>query len=237
MKEIDKVESDLMSLGDSNYIKSQVSYFAAFSGGYGEGDLFYGVKVPVLRKYLKDKEYNQQQLDDLFASKFHETRFLGLLALLRSFSKASVDEKERLFRYYLQMVKKGFINNWDMIDLSAPLMGSIFIQSPEDFKRYSYLSQSKNVWERRLHIMLAFAFKSNNVELALYACRLAINDSDKLVTKPAGWLIREVGKYNKEAFYSFLNSHYSDMPRESLRYAIERLDSSERNSWLRKSPT
>ena len=235
LKDIAKIESDLMSLGDRNYINSQISYFAAYPGGYGEGDLFYGVKVPLLRKYIKNQEINDELLSELFASKYHETRFIGLLCLMKSFSLATHPDRVKLFGYYLQLVNNRSINNWDMVDLSAPLMGSIFYQDLDNFKKFSYLAESENVWERRAHIMFAFAFKSSNVQLALYACRLAIEDSDKLVNKPAGWLIREVGKYDKAAFNNFLNTHYSIMARDSLRYAIERLDDSERKSWLGKS--
>lgn len=221
------------SVSDAEFL---AGYFKTGPGGYGEGDIFIGVRVPQSRAVAKRfKGLPIEQLELLLESPVHEHRLTALHILVWQFEHAKTDRlREELFDFYLYMFYRGRINNWDLVDTSAPKLGAWLIRHPRKTLLIN-LSRSEVLWERRLAIMFTFALiragdygPTQNIALRL------INDKHDLIHKAAGWMLREVGNRDPKVLREFLTKHHTEMPRTMLRYAIEKFDASERAVWLGK---
>ena len=206
-------------------------FFKTGPGEYGEGDVFIGIKVPVLRSIAKQHlEFSLDDLQILLQSKIHEERLVSLMIMVQRFSKCSPEDKKILFDLYLDNTSN--INNWDLVDLSAPqIVGGYLID--KDKKILTKLASSKLLWERRIAMMATFQFiKSNRFETSLHIAEKLLNDKHDLIHKAAGWMLREIGKRNLETEEHFLKKHYKTMPRTMLRYAIEKFPEKKRKAYL-----
>jgi 3-methyladenine DNA glycosylase AlkD len=222
----------LRELGDSGIAAQSQRFFKTGKGEYGEGDRFLGIRVPTIRKCVR--EYRAISLDDtlnLLKSPFHEARLLALLILVAKYSSTNMsNEQEAIYRSYLSHTK--FINNWDLVDCSAEhIVGAyLFCKNRKPIYR---LVQSESLWERRIGIMSTFHFiKRNDFSDTLAIAELLLPDQEDLIHKAMGWMLREVGKRNQDLEESFLEKHYKKMPRTMLRYAIEKLPAIERLAYL-----
>lgn len=207
-------------------------FFKTGKGQYGEGDIFLGVQVPDLRKIVR--KYANIPLDNtlnLLRSKIHEERLIALLIMVEKTKWAKMFERETLFKKYLENTL--YINNWDLVDLSADkIVGSYLFEKPKDIL-YS-LAASENLWERRIAVMATFDFiKKGFYEETLKLARILLNDRHDLIHKAVGWMLREIGKRcSQEVLEQFLLANYKQMPRTMLRYAIERLPEDLRQQYL-----
>ena len=207
-------------------------FFKTGKGQYGEGDIFLGVQVPDLRKIVR--KYANIPLDNtlnLLRSKIHEERLTALLFMVEKTKCTDEAGKETLFKKYLENTL--YINNWDLVDLSADkIVGSYLFEKPKNIL-YS-LAASKNLWERRIAVMATFDFiKKGFYEDTLKLARILLNDRHDLIHKAVGWMLREIGKRcSQEVLEQFLLVNYKQMPRTMLRYAIERLPEDLRLQYL-----
>jgi len=207
-------------------------FFKTGKGQYGEGDIFLGVQVPDSRKIAR--KYASIPLDNtlnLLRSKIHEERLIALLIMVEKTDNAGVSDKEILFKKYLENTQ--YINNWDLVDLSADkIVGSYLFEKPKDIL-YS-LAVSENLWERRIAIIATFYFiKRGFYEDTLKIAKTLLNDHHDLIHKAVGWMLREIGKRcSREVLEQFLFVNYKQMPRTMLRYAIERLPEGLRLQYL-----
>jgi len=207
-------------------------FFKTGKGQYGEGDIFLGVQVPDLRKIVR--KYANIPLDNtlnLLRSKIHEERLIALLIMVEKIRRANLLERETLFKKYLENTL--YINNWDLVDLSADkIVGSYLFEKPKDIL-YSLVA-SENLWERRIAVMATFDFiKKGFYEDTLKLAKILLNDPHDLIHKAAGWMLREIGKRcSQEVLEQFLLVNYKKMPRTMLRYAIERLPEDLRLQYL-----
>lgn len=207
-------------------------FFKTGKGQYGEGDIFLGVQVPDLRKIVR--KYANIPLDNtlnLLRSKIHEERLIALLIMVEKTKWAKMFERETLFKKYLENTL--YINNWDLVDLSADkIVGSYLFEKPKDIL-YS-LAASENLWERRIAVMATFDFiKKGFYEDTLKLAKILLNDRHDLIHKAVGWMLREIGKRcSQEVLEQFLLANYKQMPRTMLRYAIERLPEDLRQQYL-----
>ena len=223
----------LRELGDSDIAAHSQRFFKTGPGEYGEGDRFLGIRVPVIRRCVR--EYRAISLPDaleLLESPFHEARLLAVLILVAKFSKATEDaERQAIYRAYLKHTE--FINNWDLVDSSAEhIVGAHLFD--RDRKPIYRLARSKDLWERRIGIMSTFHFvKKEDFGETLALAELLLNDKEDLIHKAVGWMLREVGNRCRETEERFLKKHYKQMPRTMLRYAIERLPETDRQAYLR----
>ena len=210
-------------------------FFKTGPGQYGEGDRFLGVRVPALRRVvLQSDGLDWSGLRALLRSGYHEERLLALLLLVRWFERGTPDARERIFRFYLANTR--YINNWDLVDLSAPrIAGAWLLDRPRDI--LDGLAVSPNLWERRIAVLATFAFiQSGQFDDLHRVVEKLLPDRHDLIHKACGWMLREAGKRNRRALVEFLELHAAAMPRTMLRYAIEKLPPPERRRWLAGEP-
>ena len=204
-------------------------FFKTGVGEYGEGDVFVGIKMPVQRKIAKEfKNLNFDDIRELIDSKIHEERMIGLLILLGKYEQG--DEKEKVFRFFIRN-RKG-INNWDLVDISAPkIVGEHLLE--RDKKLLYEFAHSKNLWERRIAILSTFTFiRAGKFGTTFKISDILLDDDHDLIHKAVGWMLREIGKKNLNAEEKFLKPRYKKMPRTMLRYAIEKFPEVKRKKYL-----
>ena len=210
-------------------------FFKTGKGQYAEGDKFIGVVVPDSRKLVKEY-WQKATLDDvqeILKSEFHEMRLVALLILVTKFEKTK-DEKEKktLVDFYLKNTK--YINNWDLVDLSCyKLLGRYCFENQKD-DILKKLSNSENMWEKRIAIVATmYHIKKGSHDLTIELALNNLNHSHDLMHKANGWLLREIGNKDEEVLLDFLKIYYQNMPRTTLRYAIEKLDEDLRQDFLK----
>jgi len=230
---LDQIKRELSQLSDPDRAKKLAGFFKTGKGQYGEGDLFLGIPVPEQRKVAnRYTDLLLNDLQELLNSKFHEHRLTALLILISKYRKAENSGKEEIFSFYLKNTEN--INNWDLVDLSAPKIVGDYLVNKDRFILYK-LAKSNNLWERRIAILSTFKFIVNNdFEDALSISELLLHDKHDLIHKAVGWALREIGKRDQEVEERFLTKYCMQMPRTMLRYAIEKFDEKKRKFYLTK---
>lgn len=237
-----RVGDTLAQLVDPEFAMIQQSFFKTAPGEYGAGDKFMGVRVPAIRRVARQfRELPLDEVDALAASPIHELRYCALVILLDQFERAgkpaalAVDGQlpQQLFDRYLSYYDRGFVNNWDLVDISAPRFGVALLGRAEAMKFLIALSEHENLWHQRVAMIFTFAFlRDGEFEPTLELARRYLTHEHDLIHKASGWLLREVGKRDLDLLRGFLRQHAAVMPRTALRYAIERLPEAERKTWL-----
>jgi len=231
--ELNNIKEELQNIQDPEKAKTLSKFFKTGKGQYGEGDIFLGIKVPDQRKTAK--KYSNIPLDDigqLLKSNIHEFRLTSLLILVLKYKKEDLNGKKEIVDFYLSHTKN--INNWDLVDSSAPYILGDFLLDNDKSILYR-LALSDNLWERRTAILSTFAFiKNNKFEDALNIAQILLFDKHDLIHKAVGWMLREIGKRDERTEEEFLEKHYRKMPRTMLRYSIEKFDKDKRNFYLRR---
>ena len=207
-------------------------FFKTGKGQYGEGDIFLGIRVPVLRKIAKKfRRISLAEVSKLLESKFHEERLLSILMLVNLFKSGDEDDQELIYELYLD--KTRFINNWDIVDISAGNIVGAFLFEKDKAPLYR-LVFSENLWERRIAIVATFYFiRNDEFDDTLKIAEILFTDKEDLIHKAVGWMLREVGKRVIKIEEEFLKEHYLKMPRTMLRYAIERFPETRRKMYLK----
>jgi len=197
-------------------------FFRTGRGDYGEGDRFLGLRVPDVRKIAR--EFRSLSLADiraLLASKWHEERLLALVILVNQFAEGKNSEREQICRLYLASTDR--INNWDLVDVSAPQIVGAFL-AERDRRPLYRLAKSKKLWDRRIAIIATQQFiRRGELDDTFAIAKILIADAHDLIHKATGWMLREAGKRDRGRLERFLDEFASSMPRTMLRYAIERL--------------
>jgi 3-methyladenine DNA glycosylase AlkD len=232
-----RVTKAIQSLASPTQARHLQRFFKTSKGEYGYGDVFLGLTVPQIRKIANEyKDLTLPQIDKLMASKFHEVRFSGLVILTLQFKSSSESiVHKKIFDFYLKQVKAERVNNWDLVDVSAPIIGQYLIGLGSSNQLLLKLARSKSLWQRRVAIVFTFAFIREGIPqpTVVVAQELLYDDQD-LIHKATGWMLREMGKRNPIELRKFLERHVSVMPRTMLRYAIEKFSETERKKWLAK---
>jgi len=226
-----ELKKELQKASNKKKAKDLQRFFKTGPGEYGEGDIFLGLSVPEQRRIAK-KYYNLdlKQIKELMESKIHEYRLIGLLILINKYE--TTNHKKIITHFYLKNTNN--INNWDLVDLSAPNIVGKHLLDKERSVLYK-LAKSKNLWEKRISVLACFAFiRKNDFKDALKISKILLNDKHDLIHKAVGWMLREVGKRNQKVEEDFLKKYYKVMPRTMLRYAIEKFSEEKRKFYLKK---
>ena len=218
---ISTLKKELKKLGNPKKAKILQGFFKTGKGEYGEGDVFLGISVPDSRKIsLKYKDLPPSDIEKLLESKIHEERLIALLILVHNFQHTN--EKQKIYNFYLKHTK--YINNWDLVDLSAHyIVGAYLNDKPKNI--LLKLAKSKSIWDKRIAIISTYYFIRNqkSAEWTFKISEILLNDKHDLIHKAVGWMLREVGKnISQKVEEEFLIKYYKKMPRTMLRYAIER---------------
>ncbi len=228
------VKKDLQDLKNSEKAKVLSGFFKTAKGQYGEGDKFLGIVVPEQRKIVKKyfKSLELADLQNLLDSDIHEYRLVAVLSLVAQYTKADDKTKKQIYDFYLKNAKR--VNNWDLVDLSAPnIVGDYLLN--KDRKILYKLLKSKNLWERRISILATFTFiRNNKFEDTLKISEELLSDKHDLIHKATGWMLRELGKRDQKRLEEFLEENIKKMPRTCLRYAIEKFPEEQRKAYLKK---
>jgi len=227
-----KLRDNLRALADPKKALVLKSFFKTGPGQYAHGDEFLGVPVPMLRKLCKEHEdLTLSAVLLLLKSQLHEERLLALLILVRKYQRGSVSEKARIYRTYLANTRH--VNNWDLVDLTAPHIVGDFLLCHSNSTTLRRLAASNSLWERRIAVVATLAhIRAGIYRPTLALAAMLLDDQEDLIHKAVGWMLREVGKRNVPTLERFLARHAHKMPRTMLRYAIERLPLSQRHAYL-----
>ena len=229
----DDARNALLELADPERARSSAWFFKTEPGGYGEGDLFRGVRVPEQRRLARRFwRMPLTELEALLRSSWHEDRLLALLCLVRRFERTPAD-RPAIRALYLDNLR--YVNNWDLVDSSAEyLLGATL--DGGDLRSLDRLADSATVWERRVAMLATFHFtKRGDFAPAIRIAERLRGDPHDLIHKAVGWMLREVGERDREAEEQFLRAHYRAMPRTMLRYAIEKFPEALRQAYLKGS--
>ena len=230
-----RVIADLKAFASIGKAAELQRFFKTGPGDYAEGDIFIGVVVPQTRKIAaRYKDLPMTEIAKLTNSDIHEVRLCGLVILTNQFKRSrDVNEKKKLFSFYLKELKVGNVNNWDLVDVTAPTLGDYLLQLEDPMAILNKLAKSKSLWERRVSVVFTFAFlRAGDLEPTYEMAERHLGDKHDLMHKAVGWLLREMGKRDPSLLRAFLQEHCKEMPRTALRYSIEKFSESERRKWL-----
>ena len=228
MPNLSSLHLELREASNPEKAKILQRFFKTGPGQYGEGDIFLGLVAQQSHALAKKyKDLKLKDLQTLLNSKIHEHRSIALEILVKTYKK----NPEEIYKFYLSNTK--YINNWDLVDLSAHKIVGIYLENKPRDILYK-LARSQNLWEKRIAIISTFHFiRQNDFQDALNISEILLQDKHDLIHKAVGWMLREVGKRNQPTLEKFLKKHYKKMPRTMLRYSIERFEEPLRQSYLK----
>ena len=221
----------LRSFADPEVATILARFFKTGPGQYGEGDRFIGVKVPTTRKVAREfKTLPLPEIECLLHAEIHEERLLALVILVGQFEKGDDATRKRIYDLYLANTRH--INNWDLVDLSAPQIVGGYLEN-RSRKPLDRLVKSASLWERRISILATHWFiRHGEFTEMIRIAEMLLCDKEDLIHKAVGWMLREVGKRDVAVLEEFLGQHCQVMPRTMLRYAIERFPEERRREYL-----
>ncbi len=230
---IKDLEKALKKHKNTKKAEKLASYFQSTKGGYGEGDVFWGISVLEQRKVIENfKDLSLINLQKLLKSEVHELRFSALLILVDKYKKADLKDKKKIVSFYLKNIKN--INNWDLVDVSAHYILGDYLWDKDRTVLYD-LAKSDLLWSRRIAVISTFHFiKKDDFQDILKLSKILLNDPHHLIHKSLGWMLREVGERDRNLLEKFLKKHKDSLPRVMLRYAIEKFPKSKRSFFLKK---
>lgn len=227
-----RLREKLFALADEQRAKGLQRFFKTGPGEYAEGDRFIGVRVPQIRRLVKaHPEAGIDAITSMLHSRTHEERLLALLLLVQGFNRGDEKERRKIYRLYLNSTD--FINNWDLVDVTADHIvgGWLYTRSRKPLYK---LARSRYLWERRMAILSTLYFiRRDDFDETLNIAAILLDDTHDLIHKAVGWMLREVGKRDQTVEETFLQQHYQTMPRTMLRYAIERFPEERRQAYLK----
>jgi 3-methyladenine DNA glycosylase AlkD len=234
-KRLEALRKELYALADPADAKFLQRFFKTGPGQYGAGDKFLGLRVPDLRRLVREyPDLEDPQALEMLVSPWHEERLLALLFLVDKYRRGEDTARKRIHRAYLANTR--YINNWDLVDASAHYIVGQHLEA-RNIRLLERLARSGDIWERRIAIVSTFHFiRTGEFRPTLKIAKLLVDDPHDLIHKAVGWMLREVGKRDRRVLDAFLLKYYRKMPRTMLRYAIERHPERMRKQYLRIKP-
>lgn len=229
----EKIIEELKTVSRKEKKEISQRFFKTGKGEYGEGDIFVGITVPEIRDICKRhfEEMTLKNAEYFVQNKIHEYRLFGLLILTYMWKKSDDAKRNDIFNLYIKNLR--YVNNWDLVDLSAPNIVGEYLKEKDRTILYE-LAKSNDLWKQRVAIISTFSFTRNNdFEDTLKIAKILLNRKHDLIHKAVGWMLREVGKKDQGVEEEFLKKCYKKMPRTMLRYAIERFEKGKRQRYLK----
>lgn len=227
------IKAEMREAGSPERATSSAWFFKTGPGQYGEGEIFIGLTMPQQRVIAKRHlDLSLPEVEELLRSPEHEFRMTALLIWTYQYPKADDEGKQMIYDRYLANTK--WINNWDLVDGSAEFIVGPYLQN-RDKSILIELANSESIWERRIAMLATFRYiKQHDYTEALKIAEILVNDPHDLIHKAVGWMLREIDKKGGETEEEvFLQTHYRQMPRTMLRYAIERFPEKRRLAYLK----
>ena len=221
----------MRAMASPSRARTLLRFFKSGPGEYGEGDRMLGLTLPQVRALAAAcGGMPLPEIERLLQSRWHEVRLLGLIILTWQYPRADAESQQRIYRLYLRRTDR--INNWDLVDASAPQIVGAHLAS-RSRAPLRKLARSRNLWERRIAIVATLYFiRHDEFGDTLEIARMLLHDDHDLIHKATGWMLREVGKRDERALRRFLDRHAGAMPRTMLRYAIERFSPGIRRRYM-----
>lgn len=232
----ERIIKDLKALSSPKLAAHHQVFFKTEKGGYGEGDLFFGLTAPqmkaVVKTYIKDASL--EDVKALLYHPYHEARTCGVLILVGRYEKAKTEEdRQQIFDFYVKHLKRA--NNWDLIDISAYKIIGAHLYGKKDKSLLKKLSLSKNLWEQRASVVSTmYLVKKGELEETFKLAEFFLTHPHDLMHKAAGWLLREAGKQDEKALCRFLDRFAGRMPRTMLRYSLEKMTPEKKAHYMKK---
>lgn len=227
-----QVRAQLAALADPERAPGKARFFQTGKGQYAEGAVFWAISNGALRSVAKTP-LPLAEVDILLTDPVHEVRLCGLLMLVHQFRSKKADAVTRQAIIDCYLSRTDYINNWDLVDLSAGILGEWL--ADKDRSPLYALAQSNNMWEQRIAVVATHPYiRQGDFADILALAALLIDHPHHLMHKAIGWMLREVGKRNQAALEAYLTRHIRELPRTTLRYAIERMPTEERKAWLKR---
>jgi 3-methyladenine DNA glycosylase AlkD len=231
----EQVQAALRAVAKPERVEATKRFFQASPGGYSEGDEFLGCMVPPTRQVAKQfRDLPLAEVGRLLESKWHDDRLCALFILVTQYKRADQANKKAIYHLYMTHIAR--VNNWDLVDSSAPYIVGPYLRSrPEKLKVLQKLADSELLWKRRIAMLATFDYiKDGRADEALMVSEQLLHDKHDLIQKAVGWMLREIGKrVDRSVLLQFLDEHAATMPRTTLRYAIEHLGTEQRTQYLR----
>lgn len=229
---VTEIKKRLRKEGNLKSSEHSSRFFKTGKGEYGYGDLFLGIRVPVIRRFAK--EFASLSFTDtkkLIRSKYHEERLLGLIILVNKYKKTKNNlEQEKIYQIYIDHFK--YINNWDLVDVTCPHIVGKHLMDKDRSIIYKW-AKSDDLWTKRISILTNWWFVRNgDLSDVFKISNILLKDEHDLIHKAVGWMLREAGKKDIKKLEAFLRPVYKKMPRTMLRYAIEKFSEKKRKSYL-----
>jgi len=234
------LKNELQKYASTKRKKTNERFFKTGTGEYGEGDIFLGVCVPDVRRVAKNNlDISWTQLRENIKSEFHEVRLCVILILVERSKEASKKRDEKNQRQALNFYMKNlkYVNNWDLVDLSAHyIVGQAILDGLEQEKKLDELVESNILWERRVGIISTWIMiREDKLNTTLRLAKKLLKDKEDLMHKAVGWMLREAWKKDEEIVEEFLIKNYDKLPRTTLRYTIEKMEELKRKQFLKKT--
>ncbi len=228
---VSAMRSTLRSLGNEKIAAHSSGFFKAFPGGYGEGDRFLGIRVPVVRKQVSAfRDAPLRAVRSLLRSQYHEERLFAVLLMADQYRRGDAEHRQRIYDLYMD--SRDCVNNWDIVDSSAHLIVGPHLENG-DRSVLVGLASSDVLWDRRISMMATYHYiRQGDFRDAFRIAKLLRDDEHDLIHKVVGWMLREIGNRDRDAEERFLKTHYRKMPRTMLRYAIEKFPEQRRKAYL-----
>lgn len=227
----DTILAELQSVASAEKRAVLMRFFKTAPGEYGEGDEFLGISVPVVRSIVKafSVKADMETIGQLMVSPWHEARLCALLLLIERFKKRP-EKRDSIYQFYLKGSR--FVNNWDLVDLSAPhIVGQYLLERPRQIL-YD-LAADALLWNRRIAVVSTLTFiRHRDFTDTLKLVELLMSDKENLMHKAMGWMLREIGKRDERTLTSFLDKRAACLPRTALRYSLERLSDEQRKYYM-----
>ena len=229
----EQIRTELKSISKKKKAEISQRFFKTRKGEYGEEDYFAGITVPEIRDISKRyfREMTLEEVEYFIQHKYHAYRLFGLITLTYMWKKAGETERGDIFNLYVRNLK--YVNNWDLVDLSAPNIVGEYLKEKDRTILYDF-AKSNNLWKQRVAIISTFSFiKDKDFVDTLNISEILLHHKHDLIHKAVGWMLREVGKRDQVVEEEFLRKYYKEMPRTMLRYSIEKFDEDKRQKYLK----